>query len=200
MLRRLFLMSPLPLLPVPAVFKGEPKEPREPRCSCEKRSGKDEGVPVVNVFPQVGQLNNDDLLIDNTTAETTLFSYAIPPGHLDGNHGIRVVVNAEKANSSGSDVTPTVRVKLGATTMASVVGAQSAGYANEVELRFELMAKNAPNSQELFLTPNGLISLGYYGTAAEDSTTALIVQVTVQMSGAHSGAAWLHRRSIVELL
>lgn len=51
--------------------------------------GENEGVNVVNIFPQVDLLNNTDLVIENTTEETDLFSYTIPAGHLDGDHGLR---------------------------------------------------------------------------------------------------------------
>lgn len=213
MLRRLFLLSPLPLVPVPALFKGE-KEPREPRCGTCKR-GKNE-MPFPS--PQTALLNNDDLLIANTTTETALFSYTIPAGHLDGTHGVRVRIDGALKNDSGGDVYYILRLKLGATTMYQYrMGMGDAGAsASPFVLSFEVMAKNSDAIQEAFLELKGAgfaapttgegqltttaINGAGYGEATEDGTPDLDLVFSVEMDTAHADAWMLHRRSIVELL
>lgn len=158
------------------------------------------GLDHVGPSPLTLMRDNTDLVIADTTDETALFTYTIPGLTLNGDRGYRVTVNAEKSNFSGGDVTPTIRVKLGATTMITIVGAQSDGYATDIEFRLELLAKNSDAAQEAFLVPSGLVNTVHYGSAAEDATEALDLQITVEMDVADPDASWTHRRSMVESL
>lgn len=203
MKRRFFLFAPLPFVPVPGLFNKEKPE-REARCSCRK-AGKEEPVGPETVSVLVR--DNEDLLIENTTAETAIFSVTIPANHLDGNHGVRVTINAARISShpTAPDRSATFRIKLGGTTMATMT--DTLGFsvsALENKFEFDVFAKGSANAQECFGFAGGFAvapSARYsYGSAAEDGTTDLLLQLTVQLGYAGADLGMLHRRSIVELL
>lgn len=200
MLRRFFVVGPGGLA-IGKVFpaRGEPREDKgadkddEPKPP--KRQDKDEPVPQpVEVY----QRNNDDLVISNTTAETTAFSYAVPAGWLIGDHGVRVRVNNSELNNTAATHYRRWRIYLGATMLYDSGGFPAGGHSNSATPRervwdFEVMAKNSDSIQEVF-------GLTTYATAAEDGNTELLLAMTVEMDTADPNFTTTHRRSIVELI
>ena len=177
-----------------------------------------EAVPdVVDVLLR----DNTDLLIDNTIAETALFTFPVPAYMLDGDRGLRVTIRGDRKNSSGSTVNTIFRIKLGATTLwqhNQSTGTDSA--TSPFLLEFEILAKNSDAIQEmdgrLSIAANtsglgpttGLGSMSasleadaiIFGESTEDGRTALDLVFSVDMDTASANAWWMHRKSLVEHL
>jgi hypothetical protein len=169
-------------------------------------------VPFDNAAP---------LTINTTSIETNLYALALPAGYLGTSKKIRVTLRGTFLANSGTP-TYTFRIKLlGTTTLwgdASV--AMGANATRGVwSMDFLLGNLNATNSQALqgmFAVSNraatasiagigdigatGLLASPFAGTSAEDSTTALILAVTVQMSVSNVAVEIVRQMAIVELI
>ena len=155
------------------------------------------GVNYLGPSPVTLVRENTDLEIANTTTETAVLEYTIPANTLTGDRGLRVTMSSLKTNTSGSDANFTKRVKLGATTLYTT-GAVLLETGNTEERRtlFDLCAKDSDAEQELFYFETAAI----YGSATEDATTELVLQVTVQMSAAHANLKFLCLRYLIEYI
>lgn len=224
--RRFFLFAPLPLVPVPGMFRGEPKEkePREPRCSCERR-GKDEPVtrPVggweekLRVFHR----DNEDLTIANTTTETDILNVAIPANVLIGDHSARMTLQGAFQVNYSSAVDITLRIYYGTDLMyeqdfeAAGTGGGVLTQFTPFVIRTELQSRSA-TVQEAFIemlmpltaVPNfgngDIISYGGsagvgYGTSVQDVTEEKAFRITVQFEHAHPAVQAYRLRSSAEL-
>jgi hypothetical protein len=214
MLRRFFMAGPAGLF-VGKLFpeKGDKDDKGEPaggpRCRCEREhtlsdkpeftpKGSNEGPDVVQVLLR----DNTDLLVDNTTVETALFTFPVPAYTLDGDRGLRIKVNFAVLNNTGVARIFTYKVYYGTTVLYT--GTQShptnaSEYVRSWEVDF--LAKNSDAEQEIFggANLNGTFQ-ELYGTSTEDATTDLDFVITVTMPTADANEWFMHRRSIVELL
>ena len=172
----------------------------------------------VGPSPVTSVRDNTDVVISNTTSETALFTYTIPAGTLDGDHGVRVTIRGERVNVSGGTVIYTIRIKLGSTT----IWEDSEGFINSsaqapLLIEIELYAKNSDAIQEMDgrvsisqsvspstglggITSGGAVDAIIHGESTEDGTTDLDLVVTVEMDTADPAAIVTHRKSLVELL
>jgi len=160
-----------------------------------------------------------DVSIDTTAAETTLFSFSIGAGKLDGDQGIRCVIFGAWKNDSGGSVDTIIRVKLGATTMwQDTFTAADATAEAPFFFAFDVKGKNSDAIQEMDgvvcigsrasapTTGTGAIAAGLdadvvvHGEAAEDATDVLDFSVTIDMDTSHADAWWKHRKSHVEVI
>jgi hypothetical protein len=140
--------------------------------------------------------------ITGTNAETSLYSRNIGANDLGTRRMMRLVIGGDYLNNSGPTVSIRARVKYGSTTMwDSGAGGNLTANANRraFQLTCDLVAYNATNAQRvsgLFtIGPPGAAMLGtgapgptgammapFLGSAAEDSTSAKTLEVTMQHS------------------
>jgi hypothetical protein len=159
-----------------------------------------------------------DVSIDTTAAETTLFSFSIGAGKLDGDQGIRCTIFGAWKNDSGGSVVTTIRVKLGSTTVwQDNFTAADATPEAPFFIGLDVRGKNSDAIQDI----DGVICIGnrtlpavgtgdlsggldadavIHGEAAEDATDVLDFSVTIDMDTSHADAWWLHRKSHVEVI
>lgn len=139
-----------------------------------------------------------DSILDMTTTETavsstgkqTVYSISIPAATLGTNNLILAYVYGTISNSSGAGRTWTASLDYGATSLATTTtsgnintGTSNAGY----NLVAWLKGDGATNAQKggIWQTlNNSLQDIGAYGTAAEDSTAAKSLTLSVTPSGA----------------
>lgn len=168
-------------------------------------------------YPIVMARDNSDLQVVSTTTETAVLEYTCEANKLSGDHGFRVTMNGFSFNDTGSNITTTFRVKLGATTLYAlgvILGDPGTAHNAPVRMVLELMAKNADNAQELFLqlgvnsgaaptTGEGTIAGGtfpMYGSSAEDCTVDQVLTITVELSTSSANASFTRRQFLVEYL
>jgi len=158
----------------------------------------------------------------NTTTETTVYSFSVPANTLSTNRGLRLTLLGDHLNNSGSTTTPIVKVKYGATTIATLTPASTfainAGRAHVV-LSAILQAKNSASAQVAYSvlhcddgggqTMDGSDSTSIYNAenvlsmhnaVAEDSTGALTLSVTYQHGDAHANISFKAFTAMLELL
>lgn len=167
------------------------------------------GTPVV-LLDRVGQTD-----IVNTTTETTLYSFSVPGGTLGTTRSLRLVIDGDQLNNSGSSDTVTLRVKYGSTTLYQDDGVYASN-ATRISWRFDFTfgnttATNAQYVSAIFLTStrggattgngdwngDGLQNMVLSGTSAEDSTTTLTFSITIQHTVANASTSW--RRQFASL-
>lgn len=137
--------------------------------------------------------------IVNSSAEITLLSFTLAASAMGANQGIEIFAFFDALNNSGSNRTATVKLKYGATTVASDTSQNMATSANRKNGLYHFILRNAAatNSQVgslLGKVHNDGGAVVYLqtmnsGVGAEDSTTALAVTVTFQWSAAHANTS-----------
>lgn len=158
--------------------------------------------------------------IDNSTAETSIFSGTVPGGTLGTQGCVHVVASGIWLNNSGSNATFTLKIKYGATTLFEDVSATltSTGFTRTWQLEFRLFADNSTSAQRLAGTIAmgtaagvttgygdiaGTVSMGnppFGGTSAEDSTANKTLDVTITLSLANDNTEWTtHKASAWKL-
>lgn len=168
--------------------------------------------------PSVLDRSAADNQIVNTVAETTLYSFAIPGNTIGATGVLRLRILSDYLNNSAGNTTLQIRIKLGATTLwDSGASNNLALSANRRGLNIDvLLANSATNAQRLggtiFLGAgaatagvgglNGTIitSAMLYGTAAEDTTAARTILVSVQHGNANASIEVVRRVVVLELL
>jgi hypothetical protein len=159
--------------------------------------------------------------IDDTISETTLYSFSVPANTLGIDKALRVTIRGTYLNNSGSNRTIRFKVKYGATTLYDDTSENLASRANRrgFAIDFILAAGNSASVQRLngsilfSLAPttevaghgqlNNLSNAAdviFSGDAAENSTGALTLDVTVIHSFAASTISILANTRIIELL
>lgn len=125
--------------------------------------------------------DNSDHALTGTTNETTLASTSIAAGTIGATGGIYVLVSGTLTGVAG---TKTMRLKFGATTLATITDA--AGTSSD--WYFEAWCYNTSNgAQRWFINRNGndlLTSSFDYTTSAEDTTQNKTLAVTGQLGAA----------------
>ena len=150
-----------------------------------------------------------DVVVNNTTAETTVFSYSVPSGTLGTDKALRLVVIGEVLNSTGTARTVTWRGKYGGTQFAGCSLATIALSTNRliVAIVATIHADGATNAQTAIMqvwvgsttgVTGGDSAQTYASVAGQghaisghtslaiDSTLAQNLDVTVQLGGAAS--------------
>ena len=157
----------------------------------------------------------------NTAAETAIFTGSVPAGALGTDRMVRLTLFGDYLNNSGAPKTATLRVKYGATTLWGDIGASLAGndpLRRAWQLELFLGNQGATNNQQLGgrvammpTTAASVAGLGaatvtptydvvFHGSAAEDSTAAKTLAVTVQHSAAASTVSWRRQYAALELV
>jgi hypothetical protein len=145
---------------------------------------------------------NTSVTANNTVAETTMFTYALPP--LSANSVVNVNLSCDYLNNTGDATNRqyTLRIKLGATT---VFADDTSSYATSTirrgqTIRFSLYNLNSVSSQSLqgnFQGGGGTTTTGYgdisattipsntiMGSATENTSTSKTLAVTMQLATA----------------
>lgn len=159
-----------------------------------------------------------NVTIGNTAAETNIFSATIPGGALGTTGRVAWSIYGNSLNNSGAVRTFTLKVKLGSTTLYAGTSATYTAAADRRPLVFHGGIQNigATNSQVF----NGEFVLGsgtapttgigaiaatmplaavIAGTAAEDTTTAKTLTLTLTHSIANASLEMLFNSIVVEL-
>ena len=146
------------------------------------------------------------LAINNTIAETSLYSYTVQPNTLGTNAIIELRIGCSVYFAAASQQI-TIRVKYGATTMITathVVSVAAGTY--YAELVVILKGNTSPNAQQALLiiqpAPRNATITGYpggEGTATEDSTLSKELEITVQPGVAAAGLGVTKQTAIVQL-
>jgi len=148
---------------------------------------------------------------ENTTSEITLITVTVPGGTLGTNNAIKIKWWVDTGNYiPAAKATMTIRLKYGATTIATWVNTASTvadSYAGFWEAL--LIADGATNAQDgkinnfMFQTDGGgqlIPTLATVGTATEDSTANKTLAVTCQWSSANSSYKIILSAAIVEIV
>lgn len=143
-------------------------------------------------------------LVSNTTTETQVYSFSVLGNTLGTNRALRITIFGDRLNNTGGVQNETIRIKFGATTIATATtGGTSAsatrapwklvcnlfafnGATNTQKAFYEYAAGTSPGAGAIAGTDNdssgGLI--GSHLSIAEDDTTAKTLAVTIQLGTA----------------
>jgi len=158
-----------------------------------------------------------DAQVINTTTETNLVSYSVAGGTLSTNNVIRVTgVFNYSFTGSGAGNNLTIRLKYGATTVASATITPTAAAGSSSEngaFTFYLMATGATGTQEgsfvMFniqallagaISTNNVFYAHANGTSAEDSTASKTLAITGQFASANVANFVTFRHFVIEQL
>jgi hypothetical protein len=160
--------------------------------------------------------------VNNTAAETTLYSFSVPANVLDTQKALRLKMWGDFLNTTGAGATVRVRVKFGATThwddtsgslttnatrhpweMEVLIGNQNATNVQAIGGRF-LMSPVTANVGigDLATIPastTGAVA-SFYATGAIDTTAARTLEVTVQLSASSTNLSIRRQFAILEVL
>lgn len=151
-----------------------------------------------------------DTVVSNTTTETDLCSLTLPAGTLAAGDRLLFLASGEMTNNSAGSISYTFKFKIGATTV--LTGANS--YAQSVNHRtwfteFPITAASTAAQRvgglmmvsavgAATMVPSATtVTSPAYGTAAEDTTSAKAIALTITMASADTNASCtLHSASI----
>lgn len=163
-------------------------------------SGTVSGSLVSDNFARVGGVidrNFTDVVSNNENAEHSMYSFSVPGNLLGTNRAIHVYLRGTYLNTSAATKTIRLRLKYGATTVLDKTSATNASSATTGDVRAEFIITNsgATNTQEavgqMLIERATLISpIIANGTAAEDSTVAKTLDITITHSAAHASTTF----------
>jgi hypothetical protein len=163
------------------------------------------GVKWANLL----QTNKDTTLSEvvNTTAETTIYSFSVPANTLGTSGWIRLSIFGTILNNSGGTYNITAKLKFGATTIAQQTVGNAADSTNIYGYKLDayIAANGATNAQKGGFViagralNNGFL-MGAHGTAAEDSTTAKTLSITIALGIAHPQFSFKKESALLEIL
>lgn len=161
----------------------------------------------LNAAPEVLDKAATPTTVSNTTTETTIVSHTIPAGTLGLSNIIRIEIGGSCVNNSGGTPNLTLKFKYGSTVVYgdAANSIPSNSRTRGIRIFFDLVNNGSSESSQV---GTGLIVLGSVssadtgygningtgvqghdvvgGTASEDSTTDLDLEVTAQWSTAAS--------------
>lgn len=166
-------------------------------------------VALSNV-PKTLDKDMSQVSVNNTVTETTIYSKTIDAGILETTRWLRATILGTYLNNSGSARDLTIKLKYGATTIATAVaslsasGADLAGIVMEAFLAandsatsqkggFNLVGRHTPTNQ------NNVILSGY-GSASENSALDKTLSITVQHGAAHASLTFAKEAAILEFI
>lgn len=155
----------------------------------------------------------------NSAAETSVYSFSVTANTLATTRALRLTLFGDYLNNSGAGRTFTLRIKYGATTLYDdTTGSLTASAVRRAQ-QFVIHLGNTGTTNAQFLSWDWLLSnvaattagLGDLatavfgnnqggGSAAEDSTTTLTFNVTIQHSVADANLSWRRQCGTLELL
>lgn len=150
--------------------------------------------------------NNTDVTVENTTTETSIYSFSIPANKLGATGGVRLTINGTAANNNLTNQL-TVRIKLGATTVVTIGPTNNnstAGTQFPATISMDLFntatgAQRAMAWLRWLIDPSSPVQhAGFYGTAAEDTTAARTLDVTVQWATASVNNSFRKKMAYLE--
>jgi len=206
MLRRVFLMAPLPLL-----FQGRPGEALARDCPRQKGE-----APVPPAIYEIYQ-SNEDVEVANTTAVTTLLSFTVNANALDVDHSVSCTLwgTWKNGHADGQPHDAALYVGLGGATTLLTFGLIPLPYnpfsgATPFEMTFDIFAKGGPGAalgaQEAFgkVTFNQGVSTPYIaldqGTATQDATGELVLAVKAALDSASANLVITKSKAVVKLM
>lgn len=152
----------------------------------------------------------------NTAVETTVYTFSVPANTLSTNRTLRLHMSGSQLNNSGVTRTLTIRIKYGATTLydSSGMSLSTNGFRRAIEATLNLTAANATGAQrsDCILNISGTDAVAGAGklvvgdfqanhiTVAEDSTTALTLEITAQHQVADANISFIIENAMLELL
>jgi len=145
---------------------------------------------------------------DNTVVETTLYTFNVLANTIGTNGVLRLKIFGQRSNNNVAN-NPTIRVKLGATTLITVAldANDTVGVLRGTWLEVLLSNAGATNSQKaIAVSQVGAATIANfsdwveYGTAAEDTTADKTLVVTVQWATANANNRWRKESATLELL
>jgi len=162
------------------------------------------GVPAWVSYPYVLTNSGTGVTISNSAAETTLLTVSVPANLLSTKHLLRVTVYSRATNTTGGTVAYQMRLKYGATTLVSPSINVTTGATNLAQQwHGSLMNLGATNSQQAHIWEIQSAAFGggpTRGTAAEDSTTALNLVLSMQLDTASASATFTMDHVTVEVV
>lgn len=154
---------------------------------------------------RVYQASGTTIDVVNTVTETAIFSQSLEANLLSSNGSVRLSLLCDYLNNSGANRNLTVRVKLGATTMFGdartaitvsanrrvilidlILGNLNATNSQMVQGTFQLTAATAGSVAGTGILDGATSGIGFMGTAAEDTTSAKTLAVTMEHSAANA--------------
>lgn len=160
-----------------------------------------------------------ELIINDDSDETAIFSYTIPANNLGADGMFRFTVMAEYRNNSSVNRTLTVRVKFGGTEiMDNGLAAIATDAANRAFRLDGLIANRAAGNQRadvaVLLSAAGSPSTGvgewnvapksdglvFADAIGIDTTAAKLLEVTIQHSAAHGALTFTREIALGELI
>lgn len=163
------------------------------------------------------EVDATEITVGNTTTETTLFDVSIPANRLGTNNAVRFKIFLSNYSQPGTGDKPVFRLKFGSTTVATLdISEDNNNTITGLQGWLEgfIVADGSASAQKgaisLFVSVAGYegtddATVGYAkasgaagGSAAENTTSAKTLSVTVQWSGAAVGATLTAEFWIVE--
>jgi hypothetical protein len=157
--------------------------------------------------------------IDNSAAETSVFSGTIPANTLGTAGAVRIDLAGIVKNDSGAGQGYTLRIKYGATTLyadaSNATFLTNSAAARAWQMSFLLLSDGTTGTQRVqgSIGPFGAAAaattgygdiaganaaqvLTFGGTSSEDSTGALTLDVTIQLTAANASFEWTTYRAV----
>ena len=152
--------------------------------------------------------------VANTVVETTLYTFTVPANILGTTRSLRLSLIGEFLSNFSSTDTYIVRVKYGATTIFSRTSNAPIQNATPFQFNMDVLMSNAnaTGAQVAYAKHVDVGGAGVGGTIwtqgdtsvnssiAEDSTTALALVVTIELSAANAALTFTLRGALLELL
>lgn len=154
-------------------------------------------------------------IVTTTTSETTLYSKSIPANIMGTRRALRLTIKGRVGNSTGTSKTARYRVKFGSTTLAdteTVLNISSTAFDTPYELTLILQPNNSATAQKAHFTVQsvdtgfgpGITSPPYirlaYNSASEDTTAAVTLEATVELSASSASLVCVIDYACLELL
>lgn len=145
--------------------------------------------------------------VNTTTVETTVYSFSVPADTLGTDKFIILKMAGTFQNNSGGSRLTTIRFKYGSTTFTAPARTTAGPASAEgFEGSFYITADGATNVQRGWMNlsiendTTGHVGWIGGGTAAEDSTGALTLEVTVQHNFSSGSLDFVHEYTIAQLI
>lgn len=151
--------------------------------------------------------------------ETAIYSHSIPAGALGAIGGVRLTLSGDYLNNSGSSRNMVIKVKLGSTTVLTSTSFSAAPTANRREWQLDILLLNsAVSAQKVtasflmsdedasnFHIHNSVATAGDMagvglGSASEDTSGALTLEITMKHSTAHANLSLRKEVALLELI
>jgi hypothetical protein len=152
---------------------------------------------VANTIPKIVSFSTTEVTITNTVDETTVVDFTLPANSLSTGNMLEMSIYETQINNTGGNTSFTVKLYYDDTVIASVptgnIGASATSRSGKITVM--LKGAGATNAQygQVDIAHAQIVNFGLDGTAAEDSTTALHVKVTITLSAASANLTWKMR-------